>query len=132
MLFDIVETQGPILLGLNTMMKFGLITKHPRISIETVDLSASTQNLARCEEKEITASQGAAGPTAEIQCSRPADYTQAPTGRGYVNQKHINKKISVSISGLSSAVSLQNRQLWTTLPSINLQTNSETIKVSLD
>ena len=37
-LFHIVETQGPILLGLNVMRKFGLFTKHPRISIETVDL----------------------------------------------------------------------------------------------
>ena len=44
---------------------------------------------------------------------------------------HINKQISVSISeGLSSAVSLQNRQLRTTLRAIKLQTNSETVKVS--
>ena len=131
MLFHIVETQGPILLGLSTMRKFGLFTKHPSISIDTVDLFASTQNLARCEAKEVTASQGAAGPAAEIQCSRPSDYTQTPTGRGYVNQKHINKKITVSISeGLSSIVSLQNRQPRTTLPAIKLQTNSETVKVS--
>ena len=131
MLFHIVETQGPILLCLNTMRKLGLFTKHPTISTETVDLFTSTQNLARCEAKEVTASQGAAGPAAEIQCSRPADYMITPTGRGYVNQKHINKKISVSISeGLSSAVSLQNRQLRTTLPAMKLQTNSETVKVS--
>ena len=45
-LFHIVETQGPILIGLNTMRKYGLFTKHPRISIETVDLFPSTQNLA--------------------------------------------------------------------------------------
>ena len=84
-----------------------------------------------CEGKEATARQGAAGPAAEIQCYRPADYTQIPTGRGYVNQKHINNKISVSISeGWSSAVSLQNRQLRTTLPANKLQTNSETVKVS--
>ena len=132
MLFHIVETQGPIVLGLNTMRKFGLFAKHPRISIETVDLFASTQNLARCEAKEVMASQGAAGPAAEIQCSRPADYMIIPTGRGYVNQKLINKKISVSISeGLSSAVSLQYRQLRTSLPAIKLQTNSETVMVSL-
>ena len=61
MLFHIIETQGPILLGLNTMRKFGLFTKHPRISIETVDLFASAQNLARCEAKEVNASQGATG-----------------------------------------------------------------------
>ena len=106
-LFHIVETQGPILLGLNAMRKFGLFIKHPRISIRTVDLFESKQNLGRCEAKEVTARQGAAGPAAEIQCSRPAEYTQIPTGRGYVNQKHINNKISVSISeGWSSAVSL--------------------------
>ena len=65
MLFHIVETQGPILLGLNTMRKFGVFTKHPRISIEAVDLFPSTQNLARCKAKEVTASQGAAGPVTE-------------------------------------------------------------------
>ena len=64
-LFHIVETQGPILLGLNTMRRFGLFTKHPRISIETVDLFPSTQNLDRCKAKEVTASQGAAGPVTE-------------------------------------------------------------------
>ena len=65
MLFHIVETKGPILLGLNTMRKFGMFTKHPRISIETGDLFASTQNLARCKAKEVTASQGAAEPVTE-------------------------------------------------------------------
>ena len=65
MLFHIVGTQRPILLGPNTIRKFGLFTKHPRISIETVDLFPSTQNLARCEVKEVTASQGAAGPVTE-------------------------------------------------------------------
>ena len=45
-LFHIVETQGPILLALNAMRKFGLFTKHPRISIETVDLFPGTQYLA--------------------------------------------------------------------------------------
>ena len=64
-LFHIVETQGPILLGLNAMRKFGLFTKHPRISIETVDLFPSTQHLAKHETKEVTASQGAAGPVIE-------------------------------------------------------------------
>ena len=75
-LFHIVETQGPILLGLNALRKFGLFTKHPRISFETVDLFASKQNQTRCGRKEATARQGAAGPAAEIQCYRPADYTQ--------------------------------------------------------
>ena len=80
---------------------------------------------------ESTTRQGAAGPADEIQCSRPADYTQTPTGQGYVNQRHINKKISVSFSeGLSSVMSWQNRQLRTTLPAIKLKANSETVKVS--
>ena len=65
MLFYIVETQGPVLVGLNTMKKFGLSAKHPRISIETIDLFASTQNLARCEARDVTASQSAAGPVTE-------------------------------------------------------------------
>ena len=72
------------------MRKFGLFTKHPRISIKTVDLFASKQNLTRYEGKEATARQGVAGPAAEIQCYRPPDNTQIPTGIGYVNQKHIN------------------------------------------
>ena len=65
MLFHIVEAQGSILLGLNAMRKFGLFTKHPRISLETVDLFLSTQNLARHERKEVTASQGALEPVIE-------------------------------------------------------------------
>ena len=64
-LCHIVETQGPLLLGLNAMRKFGLFTKHPRISIETVDLFPSTENLARYETKEVTARQGASGPIIE-------------------------------------------------------------------
>ena len=64
-LFHIVETQGPILLGLNAMRKFELFTKHPRVSIETVHLFPSTQNLARHETKEVTASQGASRPVME-------------------------------------------------------------------
>ena len=35
------------------------------MSIEIVDLFPSTQNLARCETKEVTASQGAVGPVIE-------------------------------------------------------------------
>ena len=47
------------------MRKFGLFTKHLRISVETVDLFPSTQNLAKPETKEVTASQGASGPVIE-------------------------------------------------------------------
>ena len=64
-LFHIVETQGPILLGLNAMQKFGLFTKHPRVSMETVDHFPSSQNLVKHETKEVTASQGATGPVIE-------------------------------------------------------------------
>ena len=111
----------------------GCFTRHPRVSPETADIHQKQQNQARCDPMNVesTTRQGAAGPAAEIQCSRPADYTQTPTGQGYVKQRHINKKISVCFpEGLSSAVSLQNRQLRTTLRAIKLQANSETVKVS--
>ena len=60
------------------MRKFGLFTKHPRISIETLDLFPSTQNLARQETKEVTASQGASGPIIES-----ATGTKVPSGHMY-------------------------------------------------
>ena len=60
------------------MRKFGLFTKHPRISIETIDLFPSTQNLARCETKEVTASQGAVGPAI-----KSATDTKVTTGHMY-------------------------------------------------
>ena len=44
-LFHMVNAQGLILLGLNTLKKMGLFTKHPRVSIETVDLYSSAQTL---------------------------------------------------------------------------------------
>ena len=47
------------------MRKFGLFTKHTIISIVTVDLFPSAQNLARCETKEVSARQGALGPVTE-------------------------------------------------------------------
>ena len=47
------------------MRKFGLFTKHPRISIETVDLFPSTQTWPGDETKEVTASQGTIGPVIE-------------------------------------------------------------------
>ena len=90
MLYHIVETQGPILLGLNTMRKFGLFSKHPRISRETVDLFPSTQNLARGEAKEVTASQGAAGPVTEL-----ATGTKVTAGHMY---EITNNDASVSFS----------------------------------
>ena len=129
--FHIVEAEGPILPGLNTMRKMGLFTRHPRVSTETTDIHQ--ENQARCDPMRVksTTRQGAARPAAEIWCYRLADYTQTPIGQGYVNQMHINKKLLVSFSeGWSFAVSLQNRQLRTTLPAIKLQANSETTKVS--
>ena len=89
-LFHIVETQGPILLGLNAMRKFGLFTKHPRISIETVDLFPSTQNLAKHETKEVTASQGASGPVIES-----ATGTKVTSGHMY---EMTNNEASASFS----------------------------------
>ena len=89
-LFHIVETQQLILLGLNAMRKFGLFTKHPRISIETVDLFPSTQNLARCEAKEVTARQDASGPIIES-----ATGTKVTSGHMY---EMTNNDVSASLS----------------------------------
>ena len=113
--------------------KIGLFTRHPRISTERTDINQEQQTQARCDSMEMdsTTRQGAAGPAPEVQCSRPADYTQTPTGQGYDNPRHINNKISVSFSeGLTSAVSLQNRQLRITLPTIKLLVNSKIVRVS--
>ena len=92
-LFHIVETHRPILLGLNAMRKFGLFTKHPRISIETVDLIPSTQNLAKHETKEVTASQGATGPVIES-----ATGTKVTSGHMY---EMANNDASASFSELT-------------------------------
>ena len=81
-----------------------------RVSTETNYIHQEQHNQARCNpmEMESTTRQGASGPAAEIQCSRPADYTQTPTVQGYVNARHINNKISVSVSeGLSFAVTAE-------------------------
>ena len=72
------------------MRKFGLFGKHPRISIETVDLCLSTQNMARCEAKEVTASQVAAGPVTES-----ATGTKVTPGHMY---EMTNNDASVSFS----------------------------------
>ena len=129
--FHVVEAEGPYCMD---WIQWGiaLFTRHPRISTETTDIHKQ-QNHARCDPTvvESTTKQDAGGPAAEIQSSRPSNYTQTSTGQGYVNPRHLNNKISVSFSeGLSSAVSLQNRQLRTTLPATKLLANSETVKVS--
>ena len=63
---------------------------------------------------------------------RPANYTQTTTGQGYVNPRHSNNKVSVSFSeGLSSAISLQNRQLMSIFPATKLPANSEAVQASL-
>ena len=58
----------------------GAFARHPRVLTETTDIHQEQQNQARHDqmEVELTTRQGAAGPAAEIQCSRPADYTQTP------------------------------------------------------
>ena len=89
-LFHIVETQGPILLGLNAIRKFELFTKHPRISKETVDLFPSTQSQARHETKEVTASQGTLGLVIES-----ATGTKVTSGQMY---DMTNNDTSVSFS----------------------------------
>ena len=45
--FPIVETEGSILLGLNTMRKMWLFTRHLRVSTETTDVHKEQQNQAR-------------------------------------------------------------------------------------
>ena len=82
-------------------------------------------------EVELIIRQGEAGPPAGAQCSRPANYTQTQTWQGYVNPRHGNNKISVSfIEGLSSSVSLQNRQLRSTFQATKLPANSEEVKTT--
>ena len=72
------------------MRKFGLFTKQPRVSIGTVDLFPSTQNLARHETKEVTASQGASGPVIET-----ATGTKVTSGYMY---EMVNNDVSASFS----------------------------------
>ena len=85
-MFHIAEAQGSILLGLNTFRKIGHFTKHPRVSIETVDLDSSAQNLARCDlQVEIaTARQVQQRPVTEAQCSRSARGTLIHPGLWYI------------------------------------------------
>ena len=48
-IFHIVEAKGPILLGLPTLRKMGLLQKHPRVFIESIDIHLiQKDNLARC------------------------------------------------------------------------------------
>ena len=131
--FHVVEAEVSILSGLKTMWKMGLFTMHLRVSTGTTDIYQEQQNQARCDwlEVESIIRQGAAGQAAEAQCSRSANYTQTPTGQGYVNPKHSNNKVSVSfLEGLRSALSLQNRQLRRTFPATKLQANREAVKAS--
>ena len=49
--------------------------RHTRVTTETNDIHQEQQNQARCDpmKVELITRQGAAGPAAQIQCSRPAD-----------------------------------------------------------
>ena len=80
------------------MKRMGLFTMHPRVSTETTDIHQEQQNQARCDPMEVEAiiRQGATGPAAEAQCSRPGNYNQTPMGQGYVSPRHSINKISVS------------------------------------
>ena len=66
------------------MRKMGLFQMHPKVTTETIDIHKEQQNQARCDPMEVESviRQDAAGPAAEAQCSRPANYTQTPTGQG--------------------------------------------------
>ena len=66
---QVVESQEPILIGLNTMRKMGIFTRHPEVSTESTDIHQEQQNQARCDPMEIKLSitQGTAGPAAETQ-----------------------------------------------------------------
>ena len=61
--FHVVEAEGPILHGWNTMRKKELFTRHPRVSTETSDIYQK-QNQARSDPMEVESiiRQGAAGP----------------------------------------------------------------------
>ena len=47
--FYVVQSEGPILLGLNTIRKMGLFTRYPRVSTETTDIHQEQQNQVRCD-----------------------------------------------------------------------------------
>ena len=48
-IFQIVEAKGPKLLGLPTLRRLRFVQKHPRVSIENIDIhQIQKNNLARC------------------------------------------------------------------------------------
>ena len=50
--FHIVDVEGPILIGLGTMLKLDMIQIHPQIHISSIDINAIRPSLARQGEKD--------------------------------------------------------------------------------
>ena len=112
-----------MLLGLNTMKKVGLFIRNLRVSTETSDIHQGQQNQARYDPMEVesTIREEAAGPAAEPQCSRPADYT--PINRkGYVNPQHIRRTKLIQCHC--------SIDTWGPHPAIKFPAKSEVVKVS--
>ena len=129
--FHVVEAQGPILIGLNTMTLQKAAKSLNRGNWHPPRSTKPNQARYYSMEVESINRQGAAGPAEKTQCSRPADDIQTSTRHGYVNPTNIDNDISVSFSErLSTALSLKNRLLRTTVPAIKLPAYSESVKIS--
>ena len=113
--------------------KKGLFTGYPGSQQKQLTYTKSSKkSKLGCDPMEVEPiiRQGAAGPAAEAKWSLTVEGNQTSTGQGYVDPKHINDEISFYFSGPSSAESLWNKQLKTSLPVIKLPANSEAVMVS--
>ena len=50
--FHIVDAEGPILIGLGTMLKLDMIQFHPQVNISSIDIKAIQPSLARQGKKD--------------------------------------------------------------------------------
>ena len=50
--FHIVDAEGPILIGLETMLKLDMIQFHPQVHISSIDINAIRPSLARQGKKD--------------------------------------------------------------------------------
>ena len=50
--FHIVDAEGPILIGLGTMLKLEMIQFHPQVHISSIDINAIRPSLARQGKKD--------------------------------------------------------------------------------
>ena len=97
--FHIVEAQGPILWGLNTLRKMVIFTDHQSVTTETIGIPLGPQNLARYDKKQVGStanSQGAARPVNETMHTIPPQNTITPTKQTYVGPDGNNKSESFS------------------------------------